>query len=176
MYRNSIPAVSKDIDVIFPFRLNSDKGVDDFLTIATALPHVRFVVTVPQLKQTLQTNTWYQKILPYKNIKFINGQYGIKHLQTLARAKIILSCAQQETFGYAVMKAVSVGCIPIVPNRVCYPEFFDKKFLYKDTNEAIQLITANLSKKANDHSPGLSTVQEKIKNFSFQPLLEHFFR
>lgn len=176
VYRNSIPAVSKDIDVIFPFRLNSDKGVDDFLTIATALPRVGFVVTVPQSKQVLQTNGWYQRIRLHKNIKFIDGQYGIKHLQTLARAKIILSCAQQETFGYAVMKAVGVGCIPIVPNRVCYPEFFNRNFLYQDTTQAIRLITDYLSGKGSDPEHSISLLKEKIRAFSFQPLLEHFFR
>lgn len=174
-YFKPLAQVSKDIDVIFPFRLNEDKGIKDFLEIVSEMPTTEFVVTVPQHIKTLEKNRWYRKMILCKNIKFMGEQHGQKHTQTLARAKIILSCAWQETFGYGVMKAVNYGAIPILPHRVCYPEFFDKQFLYKNNDQAIHLINDCLSGKNKSYLSAMGRLKEMIRSFSFQPLLKDFF-
>jgi glycosyltransferase involved in cell wall biosynthesis len=53
------------------------------------------------------------------------------HYQTLlASCDVVLSTAIHEFQGIAVLEAVEAGCVPLLPNRLSYPEIFDHKFLY----------------------------------------------
>jgi glycosyltransferase involved in cell wall biosynthesis len=49
----------------------------------------------------------------------------------LQNSDIALATSIHEFQGLAVLEAVAAGCIPLVPNRLAYPEFFDKAFLYR---------------------------------------------
>jgi len=53
-----------------------------------------------------------------------------QYLSWLAGADMILSTALHEFQGLAVLEAVQLGCIPILPNRLVYPELFDSTYLY----------------------------------------------
>ncbi len=48
----------------------------------------------------------------------------------LARAGIVVSTAKHEFQGLAVIEAVSAGCIPLVPDGLCYREQFPRAFRY----------------------------------------------
>jgi len=48
----------------------------------------------------------------------------------LGRAAIVVSTAQHEFQGLAVLEAVSAGCIPVVPDALCYPEQFAARYRY----------------------------------------------
>ena len=58
----------------------------------------------------------------------------------LAKSKVVVSFALQENFGYGIAEAVALGCVPVVPNRLVYPELYDKKYLYNDFQEAAQIV------------------------------------
>ena len=45
-------------------------------------------------------------------------------------ADIVLSTAQHEFQGLAVLQAVASGCLPAVPDRQAYPEIFAGEFRY----------------------------------------------
>jgi glycosyltransferase involved in cell wall biosynthesis len=59
-----------------------------------------------------------------------------KYRRWLARGAIVVSTADQENFGISVIEAVRYGCIPLLPNRLSYPEIlpreFHADFLYSD--------------------------------------------
>ncbi len=40
----------------------------------------------------------------------------------VARSDVVVSCAHHEFFGIAVAEALSAGCVPVLPNRLSYPE------------------------------------------------------
>jgi glycosyltransferase involved in cell wall biosynthesis len=63
------------------------------------------------------------------------GNWGIvqevgdyRHL--LQQSDIVLSTALHEFQGIAVQEAVASGCIPLVPDRLSYPEFFTAPYRY----------------------------------------------
>jgi len=49
------------------------------------------------------------------------------HLQT---GDVVISTALHDFQGLSVLEAVAAGCVPLVPDRLCYPEWFDEGFRY----------------------------------------------
>ena len=59
-----------------------------------------------------------------------------RYAELLSRGDIVVSTARHEFFGIAVIEAVRAGCVPILPNRLSYPELFDSRVLYCDNSLA----------------------------------------
>ena len=58
-----------------------------------------------------------------------------RYYEMLAKSKICLSFSLQETFGIAMVEAVLLGCIPLVPDRLSYQEMYPRCFRYKGESE-----------------------------------------
>ena len=56
-----------------------------------------------------------------------------EYIKWLTQGEIIISTAIHEFQGLAVMEGVQYGAIPVVPNRLSYPEWFDDEYLYKES-------------------------------------------
>ena len=73
-------------------------------------------------------------------------QYGFvpsrsAYIDWLKQGAIVVSTAHQENFGIAVVEAVRLGCFPLLPKRLAYPEvipeFFHPHVLYQDHEDLI---------------------------------------
>lgn len=53
-----------------------------------------------------------------------------EYRRILQRCHIVLSTALHEFQGLAVQEAVAAGCVPLVPDRLAYPEFFAAPYRY----------------------------------------------
>jgi len=62
-------------------------------------------------------------------------------------ADFILSTAEHEFQGIAVLEATQRGCIPIVPDTLVYPELFDQQLRYNSAQEAASLIQKHWKQK-----------------------------
>ncbi len=60
-----------------------------------------------------------------------------EYYQLLGKSKVVVSFALQENFGIGINEAVKLGCIPILPNRLVYKEFYNKEYLYNNFEECI---------------------------------------
>lgn len=103
------------------------------------------------------------------NIQFINTlehNFSKKeYYELLAKSKVVVSFALQENFGFSVAEAVYLGCVPVIPNRLVYPEFYSKKYLYDTFDEACKMVSDNIYGNNN-----------KIKNPNdFQGSIERWF-
>ena len=63
-----------------------------------------------------------------------------EYYRLLAESKVIVSFALQENFGFGVAEAAYLGCVPVLPNRLVYPELYGEQHLY-DTFEQAVLMT-----------------------------------
>lgn len=45
-----------------------------------------------------------------------------EYFEWLSQGHVVVSCAIQENFGISVVEAVGMGCIPLLPQRLAYPE------------------------------------------------------
>jgi glycosyltransferase involved in cell wall biosynthesis len=63
-----------------------------------------------------------------------------EYARLLWQADFVVSTANQEFFGMAVVEAIYCGCIPILPNRLNYPNFIPAEFadacLYREESPA----------------------------------------
>lgn len=46
----------------------------------------------------------------------------------LERSDMVVSCAEHEFFGIAIVEAILAGCVPVVPEALSYPEVIPKRF------------------------------------------------
>ena len=58
----------------------------------------------------------------------------------MSKAKVVISFALQENFGFSILEACYLGCIPIVPNRLVYPELYGEKYLYDTFEDACNMV------------------------------------
>ncbi len=57
------------------------------------------------------------------------GPFSRDEYETLLhRADIVVSCAEHEFFGVAVVEAMMAGCVPVLPRRLSYPEVVPELF------------------------------------------------
>lgn len=62
------------------------------------------------------------------------------YYDVMRRAKVVVSFALQENFGYGIQEAVALGCIPVVPNRLAYVEQFPKEYRYDTFVECVDMV------------------------------------
>lgn len=81
------------------------------------------------------------EMLPYE---FVNTQKlnlnKREYYQLLNKSKVVVSFALQENFGYGILEAVKLGCVPVLPNRLVYPEFYPKENLYNTFEESVEMV------------------------------------
>jgi glycosyltransferase involved in cell wall biosynthesis len=73
-------------------------------------------------------------------------QYGwvesrAEYLEWLRRGDVVVSTAEQENFGMAVVEAIRMGCRPLLPRRLSYPEILPEAFhaacLYENQQDLV---------------------------------------
>lgn len=62
--------------------------------------------------------------------------------QRLAASHIVLSTAHHDFQGLAVLEAVATGCLPLVPDRLAYPEWFGPAQGYADLEDLVTKLIA----------------------------------
>lgn len=63
-----------------------------------------------------------------------------EYINLLKRSKVAISGSYQETFGYSMLEAALCGCVPIVPNRLCYVEMYPGEYRYDDEKSIVSMI------------------------------------
>ena len=113
----------------------------------------------PLKKETLILSTNRPTIQKYtKKIEDrIEKKYGkIKRIQCstwedysleLSSALMMLSTTKEETFGYTILDAITCGCVPLVPNNLCFPELLPPDYLYNSYDDLTSKIDMVLNRK-----------------------------
>ena len=103
------------------------------------------------------------------------GQWGYfedkeKYYQLLADSQVVVSTALHDFQGLSVLEAVSMGCVPVVPDRLAYPQFFPREFLYPSD-------PGNPKKEQKALADRLKHLVDRYQNgqFPFPPTVSHLF-
>ena len=77
------------------------------------------------------------------NIRFIKTQEENlskeEYYSLLGKSKAIVSYALQENFGFGVAEAVYLGCQPVLPNRLVYPELYPNFELFDNFDQSVEM-------------------------------------
>ncbi len=65
-----------------------------------------------------------------------------EYCRLLCQGDVVVSTANHEFYGIAVLEAVRAGCRPVVPDRLSYRELFAPAFRYEDGDFAGKLLVA----------------------------------
>jgi glycosyltransferase involved in cell wall biosynthesis len=121
----------KSRTIVFPHRLAPEKQPDEFDRLRE-----RFVA-----KYDWDDTKWVRT-------KDLKGATKSDYYDALASAKVVFSSALQETWGIAMIEAMLLGCWPVAPNRLSYPETIGEKFpLYTNLDEAAALVHQYVNSK-----------------------------
>lgn len=71
------------------------------------------------------------------------------YLDWLGQGALVISTAQQENFGIATVEAIRYACLPLLPNRLAYPEVIPDRHhpdvLYSDMEDLVAKLTRRLN-------------------------------
>ena len=102
-----------------------------------------------------------------------------EYINWLKRGSIVVSTAQQENFGIAVVEAIRCGCIPLLPARLSYPEIipaaYHARVLYRDQRDLVGKLTRRIFNYAEyqDLRTDLSAAMAK---FAWPNLIDRYDR
>jgi len=63
-----------------------------------------------------------------------------EYYSLLGKSKAVVSYALQENFGFGVAEAVYLGCTPVLPNRLVYPELYPDTKLFERFDESVEMV------------------------------------
>jgi len=99
------------------------------------------------------------------------------YIKALQVSDVIVSTANHEFFGIAVMEAVATGCIPVLPDRLAYPEtmadfkYSDFDFFYDGSEQQLADRLISLTEKIK-HKNWLEAAQSTGRKIAEQYLWE----
>lgn len=121
--------------IVWNARHEYDKGPKLLLAVLEALeakgvPY-KIAVLGQQFRRSPEEFNTLKKHFQHRLAWFGYLNSSAEYRQCLASAHCVLSTALHEFQGLAVLEAIAAGCIPILPNRLAYPEYVDAKYLYR---------------------------------------------
>jgi len=87
----------------------------------------------------------------------------------LSKSKINLISSKEDTFNYSIMDSIRCGCIPIVPNTLCFPEILPRWWRYDNGYELIIKLKQTLH--TNDFELPEMFCENQVNNF-FKNMIE----
>ncbi len=132
--------------VIWNHRWEFDKNPEDFFSALDEMVKRGLDFRLALLGENFQNCPKEFSTAPKRYGKRI-VQYGYEPERSayeawLKKGKVVVSTARQENFGISMVEAISAGCIPLLPNRLSYPEIIPKPFhpyfVYRDQADLIE--------------------------------------
>ena len=109
-------------------------------------------------------------------------QYGYvdsreQYLKWLQQGSIIISTAEQENFGIAVIEAVRYGCLPLLPDRLAYPEIipqdFHSRVLYRSQADLVQKLS-HLIRDYSKFKDMRTRLSNAMAHFAWENLIDRY--
>ena len=126
--------------IVWNHRWEYDKNPEDFFNVLIDLSEqgVEFELAVlgqrfrkvPAIFETAQ-----EKLAAH--IVAWGPQPEIEYRELLATAGIVVSTTWHEFQGLAIMEAAQRGALPLVPDRLCFPELYPAEYRFNGTSEGL---------------------------------------
>lgn len=154
--------------IVWPHRWEHDKNPEDFFRVLISLKNeagCRFEVSVlgetyseqPPIFETARAELSPEYVRHW-------GYLPTKadYWRHLAESHVVVSTADHEFFGVSTLEAVAVGCYPLLPNRLVYPELYPKDCLYNTSQQLLKRLK-NFAQKPRKVPDGRDVVDVREK-------------
>lgn len=115
-------------------RWEHDKNPEEFFRSMAELAELGYDFKLVVLGQSFQDEpeifSWARDRFSSNILHFGYVSSREEYFTLLGQCDIVVSTAHHEFFGLSVMEAVGAGCIPVVPDRLSYPELYPGNYLY----------------------------------------------
>lgn len=126
--------------IVWNHRWEYDKNPDDFFNVLIALSEqgVDFELAVlgQRFRQTPAIFDIAQEKLAAHIVAW-GPQPEQEYRELLVTAGIVVSTTWHEFQGLAIMEAAQQGALPLVPDRLCFPELYTDSYRYDGTSEGL---------------------------------------
>jgi glycosyltransferase involved in cell wall biosynthesis len=135
--------------IVWNHRWEHDKEPDTFLTVLEALEargvDFELVLLGERVgRQASPLPDWVEHRVVHDGYVESRTDYGA----WLRSSDVVVSTATQEFFGAAVWEAVACGCLPVLPDRLAYPELLPPavgaRVLYRDVAGLVERLVEHL--------------------------------
>lgn len=93
------------------------------------------------------------------------------YLDWLSQIDVVVSTADHEFFGIAVCEAIWAGAIPMLPNRLSYPELASKESLYETLEEAATRIASIAGTTIRQRRTRSDTARQRIVDYQMSTIV-----
>ncbi|OHV12097.1 tRNA-queuosine alpha-mannosyltransferase domain-containing protein [Kushneria phosphatilytica] len=134
------PAETRPARLIWNHRWEYDKNPEDFFTACRALAAEGIDFELVIMGQQFRRSPAVFEQAREEFASFIvcwGSQSRPEYLRQLSEGGIVVSTALHEFQGLAVMEAVQHGCLPLVPDRLCFPECYAPQYRYDGSIKAL---------------------------------------
>ncbi|MGJ8647708.1 MAG: tRNA-queuosine alpha-mannosyltransferase domain-containing protein [Marinomonas colpomeniae] len=159
---------TKMIKLVWSARWEFDKGPDRLLAILQELEDrsVSYQIAIlgEQFRSTPKEFEQIEVQFSHRIIQFGFAESREDFLAFLSASDFVLSTALHEFQGLSVLEAVSLGCVPVLPNRQVYPELFGDEYLYES-----DILNVKIEAKS-----AVDLIQTHIENDAKAPLIHQY--
>lgn len=138
---------NRNYDIVLPNRPDKEKGIAEQFALLMAIKeyvgrNLRVAVTTSR-KEYCGYEVWPKYLVEWLKklgqIDLFEGLDKSSYYNILLSAKVMLTCAWDENFGYCPVEAMTFNCAPLMPNKFSYPELVDgdREYLYDDWDELL---------------------------------------
>lgn len=130
--RNRRAMDGEPIRIVWAARWEFDKGPDQLLALLTGLVKRDLQFEISVIGQSYRNIPHAFQLIHSRFSKQIRRwgyqETRAEYWNALAESDLIISTASHEFFGLSVAEAIAAGCIPLLPNRLAYPELCQLAF------------------------------------------------
>ena len=163
--------------ILWNHRWGFDKGPDRLLAFIKALDKsdldARLVLTGQRGRQI--PNSLTEVIEHFGHRVALNQHESDREMYRarMAKADVVLSTAKHDFQGVEVMEAVAMGCVPLLPDRLSYPEHFPDMQRYHSIPDADQEGVNAVAALRNWRDNGFPTLPD-MTHFHIQSLVGQY--
>tara|TARA_B110000858_G_scaffold198436_1_gene264994 strand:- start:43276 stop:44358 length:1083 start_codon:yes stop_codon:yes gene_type:complete len=145
--RAEVPA--QILEVVWNHRWEYDKGPKLLLRLAESILKQRLPIRLHVVGQQFRSSpVEFEEIAALLGqhaaaLAIDQGSYGFvekreDYIKLLRRCDVVLSTAEHDFQGLAIQEACSLGCTPLAPDALVYPEYIGSEFLYPFNESLIE--------------------------------------
>ena len=153
------------IRLVWSARWEFDKGPERLLAILQELENrsmtYKIAILGEQFRNIPKEFEQIKAKYSHRITQFGFAESREEYLGFLSESDFVLSTALHEFQGLSVLEAVSLGCVPMLPNRQVYPELFGEKYLYE----------SHISNVAKEAKSAVDLLQILIESETKAPLM-----